>query len=427
MIPPRMVLTAGAALLTLMLASCHSGGADRSPPPPDTRRPVLKSEEELAVARAERIATGEVVVTEAPRIEAQPRPASLPPRPEPIHARRNSIRSDILMVNESVLSVAEVLYPMREWIEQTRAAQTPQHFADQLQRRVRDHIRNEIGSLLVYEKAMSEFPEEKRDALDKAVEQEINKRVSREFGDSVARFQNHLTHYGLTMDQARAMVQRQMMISSYTHDLLTPQIRIRRDELLEYYRRNAGRYATEASRELLLIAAPFDKFLPAGVGWDLASKADQAQARLQAMRHIRRAYDALAKRDFQDVAREYSRGVHAADGGSWGQIGQPLRPPYDDVSRRIFELEEGQYTEPIETDAGWYIAQCGKVIPATQAAFADMQEQIRAELENERFTKLAGDYIYRLAERATISDLEGFINSAVERALIGWSDEAAPE
>ena len=427
MTPRRVILTACAALLTLPLASCRGGGADTSLSPPDTRRPVLKTEEELAADRAERIRAGEVVATEAPLIETQARPASPPARPEPIHPRRTSIRSDILMVNDSVLSVAEVLYPIREWIEQTRATQTPQHFADQLRRRIRDHVRNEIGSLLVYEKAMSEFPEERREVLDKVVEREINKRVSQEFGDSVARFENHLQRYGLSMDQARAMVQRQMMISSYTHDLLTPQIHIRRDELLSYYRDNASRYSTDATRELLLIAVPFDKFLPPSVAWETASKADRARAKLEAMRRIRAAHEALAQRDFQDVAREYSRGVHAADGGFWGQIGQPLRPPYDAASRRIFELEEGQHTEPIETEAGWYIAQCGKIMPATKTPFADVQEQIRVELENERFTRLAGDYIYRLAERATISDLEGFINSAVERAQAGWSDEVASE
>jgi hypothetical protein len=60
------------------------------------------------------------------------------------------------------------------------------------------------------------------------------------------------------------------------------------------------------------------------------------------------------------------------------------------------------------------------VIPATNTPFAEVQEAIRSELESQRFIKLASDYIYRLAERATISDLDGFINSAVERAQSDW-------
>jgi hypothetical protein len=421
------ILTSGVVLLTLSLTSCRSGGTDTSSPPPDARRPTLKSEAELAAERAERLHSGEVVATEAPLIETQPRPTPPPPRPDPIRPRENSIRSDILMVNDSTLSVAELLYPLRDWIEQTRNTQTAQGFADQLRRHIRDHVRNEIGSLLVYEKAIAGLSEEKRTLLDQTVDRQIDKRVSREFGDSVARFESHLERYGLTMDQARAMLRRQMMVSSYTHELLSPQISIRRDELLAYYRNHAQRYSTEATRELLLIALPFEQFLPAGVTWETAADSARAQARLQAGRQARAAYEALAERDFREVAREYSRGVHAAEGGSWGQIGQPLRPPFEEASRRIFALEEGQYTEPIETETGWYIAQCGQIIPATKKAFADVQDEIRAELENERVVKLAADYIYRLAEHATISDLQSFIDSAVEHVLADWPEETASE
>ena len=427
MIPRGAILTSCVLLLTLSLASCRSGGADTSPPPPDARRPTLKSEAELAAERAERIRKEEVIPAEAPLIETQPRPNPPPPRPEPIRPRESSIRSDILMVNDSVLSVAELLYPLRDWIEQTRNTHTAQGLADQLRRQIRDHVRNEIGSLLVYEKAIAKLSEEKHTLLDQTVDRQIDKRVSREFGDSVARFESHLQRYGLTMDQARAMLRRQMMVSSYTYEVLSPQIHIRRDELLAHYRNHAKRYSTEATRELLLIALPFEKFLPADVTWQTASDSARAQAKLQASRQARTAYEALAERDFRDVAREYSRGVHAAEGGSWGQIGQPLRPPYEEASRRIFALGEGQYTEPIETETGWYIAQCGQIIPATKTPFADIQDEIRAELEGQRFVKLAGDYIYRLAEHATISDLQSFIDSAVERVLADWPEETAPE
>jgi hypothetical protein len=426
--PHRAILITCIGLAALLLGSCRSGGNDASPPPPpDARRPTLKSEVELAGERAERLRTGEVVATEAPRIEPQPRPNTPPPRPEPILPGKDSIRSDILMVNNSALSVAEVLYPLRDWIAQARGTQTAQGFADQLRRQVRDQVRNEVGSLLVYEKALAQLPEDRHEFLDDTVDRELDKRVAREFGGSVARFENHLQRYGLTMEQAHAMLRRQLMVSSYTHETLSPQIRIRRDELLAYYRAHAERYSTEATRELRLIAAPYDKFLPAGVTWETAAPSARAQARLQAGRQIRAAHAALAERDFGEVAREYSRGVHAAEGGSWGQIGQPLRPPYEAASRRIFELEEGQYTEPIETETGWYIAQCGRVIPATNTPFAEVQEAIRSELESQRFIKLASDYIYRLAERATISDLDGFINSAVERAQFDWPGPPPPE
>ncbi|MFQ5806927.1 MAG: peptidyl-prolyl cis-trans isomerase [Phycisphaerae bacterium] len=410
-------------MLILPAVSCRSG-ARTPPPPPDARRPVLRTEAELSTGRAEGIRRGEVVLTEAPVVEAEQRPAP-PPRPIPIRRSKDSICSDILMVNDSALTVAEVLYPLREWIEQTRATQTARGFVEQLRRRVRDHVRQEIGSLLVYEEALSDLGDPQLAALDEAVAREVDGRVSRDFGDSMARLENHLQRHGLTMEGFRELIKRRLVVSSYTREMLTPQIRIRRDELLAYYRRNLKRYCTEETRELLMIEMPFDQFLPAGVTWQTASKATRDRTKSQALRRIRAAHDALAQRDFREVAREYSHGVHAGDGGSWGQIGQPLQPPYDEPSRKIFELEEGQYSEPIETATGWYIVQCGEIDPATKTPFADVQEEIRVQLEDRRFAKLAGDYIFRLAERATISDLNAFINSAVERAVAGWSDRTA--
>jgi hypothetical protein len=332
------------------------------------------------------------------------------------------------MINETTLSVAEVLYPMRTWIVQARANQTPRGFADQLRRRITEFVRQEIGSLLVYEKALADLPEPQQAGLELAVDREIEARAAHEFGDSMARLQNHLQELGLTMEQFRGLARRQMLVSSYTREFLAPQIHIRRDELITQYRQNISSYSTEETRELLLIELPFERFLPDGVTWEAASESTRARARLAAKRQARAAHAALAERDFADVAREFSLGYHAASGGSWGHIGQPLQAPYDVTSRLIFDFDEGQYSEPIASETGWSIAGCGQIVPATRTPFEDVQEEIRAELERQRFNELAGDYILRLAETATISDLNAFVNSAVQRVLVdGWPERAAEQ
>ena len=408
------------------LPACRSGKSQEesaAAPPPDARRPVLKTEAELAAEREERLASGEVVETATPLVQAE-RPAE--PEPEPAAApapvytpSHDSIRSDILIVNDSVLTIPEALYPLREWIVETRATQTQRGFEEQFRRRLTEHVRQEIGSLLVYEKATSELVEQQRDMLDKTVQAELDRLVSREHGDSIARFEQYLKRFDLTVETYRVLLQREIVVSSYTRELLAPQIQIIRPELLAYYRNNISRHSTGETREFLLIALPYETLLPDGVIWESATPNQQAKAKLQARRMIRDAHAALAERDFADVAREFSRGIHARDGGSWGHIGQPLQPPYREASDRVFALNAGEYSDPIETETGWYIAGCGELSPAMRTPFVDVQEQIRAELESQRFNKLAGDYIWKLAERATISDLAGFIDNAMARVIEG--------
>ena len=49
---------------------------------------------------------------------------------QPLIAGPGDIQPDILMVNNSVLTVAEVLYPLRKEIEKARAEQTPEGLRD---------------------------------------------------------------------------------------------------------------------------------------------------------------------------------------------------------------------------------------------------------------------------------------------------------
>jgi len=424
----RGLLLTTCATLVLAVLGCRSAQRTAlAAPPPDARRPALRTEAELSAARAERLHSGEVIATDTPVVEAErrPEPQPAPPCPEPIQPSRESIQSDILMVNDTALTAAEALYPLRDWIRESQATQTPRRFREQLERRIFRHVQQEIGGLLVYSQAISKLADPQRAALDEALEREIDNRVSREFGGSIALLQKHVEDFGLTMDQFRGLIKRQMVVESYTRDILAPQIRIRRDELLAYYRDNLQRYSTAETRELRMIALPFAKLLPVGVTWQSASTAVRARAKLEAKRRARAAHEALAERDFADVAREYSAGVHAAEGGSWGPIGQPLQPPYDELSRRIFTFDQGQYSAPIETATGWYIVQCGTINAATQTPFSEMQDEIRSELRNQRFIKLAGDYVVGLAGKATISDLDAFVDRAVERA-VAWAEQPRP-
>jgi len=392
--------------------------ARQEAPPPDAHRPQLKSESELATERAERIREGTVVPTSAPAILAADRrpPAVRRRLPSPIKPADGAIEGEILLVNEQQLTTTEVLYPLREQLAEARRVQTEQGFREQATRMLASQTQQEIGRLLVYADAIAELEDRQREVIDEAVERSLAGRIAREFGGSSARLSAHLEQYGMTLEQYRERLKRAMVVSQYTREKLLPQVYVRRAELLEYYQRNTARYSTPGTRELLLIEAPFASFLPEGVSWESATEQVRARARLDAVRHIREAQAALAETPFDEVARKYSRGLHAANGGSWGPIGQPLRPPYDTVSRLIFEFEPGQCSEPVEAPNGWYIVKCGRVVPEQRRTFGEVQEEIRQELMDEQLNELSVSYIMGLAEKATMSSLDQFVMAAVRRA-----------
>lgn len=417
-------IACGIALMASLAAGCKSSGktADAGPPPPDASRPVLKTEAELAAEREQRIRVGEVRPANAPIVAAErarfeaARPTNVVP--PPIQAEPTAMRGDILMVNREVVTVAQILYPLREQILEARTSRTAEGVREAIERIVRQTTQQEVGGLLVYEKGVANLEEPQMKALDAAVDTELNQRIAREFDGSTARLVAQLDRFGLTKAQYKEMLKRQIVVRSYTRELLMPKIQIRREELYEAYEASIGRYRTPAARELLVIEAPFDRFLDDGVTWDSATSGQKAQARLAAMRNIRAAAEAVAGgREFGEVAREFSKSASAEKGGSWGMIGAPLQPPFNAVSKPIFAFEEGQVSEPIETESGWYLVKCGRVEASKTTSFQEAQDEIRDRLRDEKFNRLAGEYVVKLAREATITSMDEFVRLAIQRAM----------
>lgn len=404
------------------LHGCKSGGADSSEvaaPPDAARTPQLKSESELTAERQERINRGEITPAESPMLEAERkrlaamRAAASQPS---LSASPSAIQGDILLVNKSAVTVDEVLYTLRDEIEKTRVSKSKLAQRESIEKLLRTQVQQEVGSLLVYEKAMGGLEDPQKQALDAAVDKEVNNRVAREFESSNAKFQRHLARYNLTVPQFKERVKRQLVVRGYTREMLMPRVVVRRDELLEYYKNNSDKYATPASREMLVIEAPFDRFLPEDATWNTATRDEQARARLKARRHINEAHAALSGKAFAEAAREFSKGPHAEQGGSWGEIGAPLKPPFDRLSGPVFSYQSGQFSEPIELESGWYIAGCGKVQNAHTPTFGEIQQKIRDDLREERFNKIANEYVSGLAAKSTVAAVDSFLRTALQRA-----------
>lgn len=328
-----------------------------------------------------------------------------------------TIQPDILLVNQQVLRVAEVLYALRDQLRQARRTQTDEGFRNLALRWIERETRTQVGALLVYDKALARLSDSQSEYVEKRIDELLEGRITADFGGSRARLEQHLAEYGMTIDQFRDLMKRELLVRQYTHELLSPKVYVRRDELYDYYRDHAADYDHAATRELLMIAAPFDAFLPDGVSWEAATQSVRAAARLKALRHIRAAHEALQTRPFDEVAREFSKGIRADAGGSWGQIGRPLQRPYDEVTARIFDYDEGQVSEPVEGPEGWYIVGCGEIERGHHDAFADVQAGIRETLLNEKFNRLANEYVVGLAEKATISSFDHFVQVALMRAF----------
>lgn len=420
MVLPRLPSLRRSVCLALCCSVCVAGAcrsaaprdeaaADSIAAPSDGANPA---ESEAAIAPQSAIPEDDTATAAA---------ASAPAGPAPAPYRAGAIRGDALVVNDAVVQVNDVLYALRDRIAEAKRTMAGAALRAQLERWVQSQTQQEVGTILIYGKASAAFDEQRTKALDAIVKREVDSRVLREFGGSEARFEKHLAEFGVALAQYRERVKRQFVVRAHTQDLFLPQVAIRRDELMAHYRANMAKYSTPETRELWIIEAPFEKFLPGGGRWSRATTEEKSIAYLGAKQAIERARRDLTARPFEEVAREHSLGAHREAGGCFGPIARPLAPPYDAATKLIFSYQSGQTSDVIETDSGFVMVRCGTIHPGTVTPFETAQAEIRDQLREERYNKLATDYVVRLAEKASIVGFESFVRTAVDRALSdGW-------
>ena len=127
------------------------------------------------------------------------------------------------------------------------------------------------------------------------------------------------------------------------------------------------------------------------------AKADDIEARLH------------SGGDFTQLARSFSDGPTAAEGGDLGQFRRgALAKVLEDAT---FALKSGEWTEPIRTKQGWVIL---KVTQHTQGGvqpFSDVQEQVDEALYMSRMEPAIRAYLTTMREQAFIDIKPGYVDT----------------
>ncbi|MGA2807801.1 MAG: peptidylprolyl isomerase [Terracidiphilus sp.] len=127
------------------------------------------------------------------------------------------------------------------------------------------------------------------------------------------------------------------------------------------------------------------------------AKADDIEAKLH------------AGGDFGQLARSFSDGPTAAEGGDLGQFKRgALAKVLED---QTFGLKAGQFTEPIRTRQGFVILKVAQHVPGGVPAYKDVQEQVEQNFYMARMEPAMREYLTTMREQAFIDIKPGFADS----------------
>jgi hypothetical protein len=314
------------------------------------------------------------------------------------------IGSPVLFVNNQTITIPEVLEPIIDELQRQSRVLSERDYTDSVLRSTRDQIDYQISTLLVYQEAQPKYNDKKiQEAFDKRADELVKDIINVKYGGVRARYESHLRAVDYTPQDAKERIKRETIVREYLRDRFKPMVHEPpRYQLSQYYDEHLADFTTPERAELFLIEAPLD----AEIQKDLkeATPEEREEALTKARGRIQRAKEELESGvDFAAVARSYSKGASAAQGGAWGEITRgSLTKRWAKPGEVVFTLEPGQF-KVIETDQAVFLVRAGKRTPASQASFEEAQKKIIDQIVDEQFNQHRSEYIRTLLTNATIN------------------------
>ncbi len=331
-----------------------------------------------------------------------------------IVGRTEEVVSSGLQVNGHVITIEDIVRGAQPSLK-ALPGNTPR---DILKIKVKEIIESEIrkqrDETLVFQEADKQLTDQQRRIIDAQLDR-YGELLLGECEGSPTKLRQRLIREGTTLQDVLRTQRRELTIRTYLRTTLSPAISVNRDKLLRYYREHLSEFSKPRKVQMQLIAAPLKGFYPKFVVYP--TPGDLSKAKTEAMELIRQTRKLLdAGKDFGEVAREFSRGAKASEGGLWRAMGRGSFRE-SKVEEVAFALEEGQVSDIIETDGGYYIVKVARVVPGERIAFEQAQRTIRKTLEGKQYLKLSEEYFRQIQTRAMVIYSDRLVERAVEAAL----------
>src|ERR1700677_5005258 len=205
---------------------------------------------------------------------------------------------------------------------------------------------------------------------------------------------------GVSFEDFKANIRNQIITQDVMREEVGRRIQFTQGEVERYFEAHKQDYVKPENVQLseILISTGSDPDDKAKVDAGKA-KADDIEVKLH------------AGGDFSQLAKSFSDGTTAAEGGTLGTYhrgdGQ-LAKVFEDST---FALKTGQYTDPVRTRQGWVIFKVDQHTPGGVPAFKDVEPQVEQNFYFSRMEPAMRDYLTQMREEAYIDIKPGYIDS----------------
>jgi peptidyl-prolyl cis-trans isomerase SurA len=285
----------------------------------------------------------------------------------------------VVVVNGEAITEREIERILDPIYEQYRGL----YYGDELIKKLEEVRRKVIDQLVDDRLILSEAKKLDVQIPEKDIDTRVNE-VSRRFPNQQA-MEAALTQQGLSLKELRKNYKEQMMVRRLIDGKIGATISISPVELKEYFEKHSNEFVTPEQVKLLNILVRPKECLP-------NDKADEL------IRDIQKKLKDGA--DFGELAKQYSEGPNAAEGGDMGHVKKGDILP--DIEKVIFELKPGEVSDIIKTNMGYHIF---KVIERSDRQcrdFSSVRHEIEETIYREKIKDKIRAWVFNLKKNAYI-------------------------
>ena len=215
--------------------------------------------------------------------------------------------------------------------------------------------------------------------------------------DTIEDLEKAAKEQGVSYEDFKANIRNQIITQQVMRDEVGRKIQFTPGEVQRYFDEHKQDYAQPESvrlSEILIATSPSD------------DDAKQAAAKAKAA-------DIEAKLhqggDFTQLAKSFSDGSTAAEGGELGQFKRGTLAPV--LETQTFALKAGQYTDPILTKQGLVIFKVTQHAPGGVPEFKDVEQDVEQNFYETRMMPAIRQYLTQMREEAAIDIKPGYTDT----------------
>lgn len=357
--------------------------AAQEPTPPPTQKPTLEKPDE------------------APPEPAAPakKPAAPPAKKTPVSASASEgkvIEEIVARVNNEVITRSELDRSKAGAEDDAKAECQNRCTPEQMKAIVEDTQKNALRNLIDQSLLVQRGKDMSINVEPEVIKQLDQIRIENKL-DSMESLEKAVESQGLNWEDFKNNIRNGILTKKVINNEVGSHISIGKDEVKKYYEEHKKDYIRPEQVVLRSIEVNTAGKDAAEVA-ELKKKADTA---------LKRVKDG---EDFAEIAKRYSDGATAKQGGYLGQYKRgELSPQLEDV---VFKMKKNELTDVMETKQGFLIMQVLEHYDEGQQSLDKVENEIMDKLYGERMEPALREYLKTLREESYVVIKPGYQDAA---------------